>query len=137
LGHDFLVTEAEVGRVRAADSRNPQKQVWSGPPGKGWPRNWREYPQDLQEWAAREASRGGGKSPSKWSAGRAGRCPQLSADDARAVSVWRGYLVEIHDRRVRARNSPAPGFEAVEADPPKAAPPPEPLGPYPKSVRTK
>ena len=56
LEYDFLVTEAEDTRLRAADTPDPQTEVWSGrigvgPPGKSWPDDWSNFPKTLQDRA--------------------------------------------------------------------------------------
>jgi hypothetical protein len=129
LEYDFLLTEAGDEHIRAADNAPPPMQVWSGPLGADWPKKWSRFPEVVKKKAAAEW-----QIEVKEDDRLAGRVLRLGAADARPEELWRSYLVRINERMVELGLGDAPGFDAVEADPPASPPPPRPRGPYRKAT---
>ncbi len=129
LGHDFLLTEAEDERLRGIDLGSPVNQVWSGPLGPDWPKQWSDFPQSLQKQAAQKW-----QIESEVSRRLKGLTLKLTAADARPEEAWRGYLVQIQQRMVEQGYAEAPGFDAVESDGQTDRQQPRPRGPYSKAT---
>ena len=127
LGYDFLVTESEEQRLRAGDEFIEQSVVFSGSLGDAWPQEWRDFPPDARNAAAKMGFEVTVVERA------AGDVLRLEARHTLRVVEWQKHLTDLAGH-IAAKHPPAPGFATVSPSQATAPPAPEPLGSYPRAT---